>query len=43
MLQLVNAAAEENVTRVRERLRTLTDSIRRSQAVLKNRISMLEN
>ena len=43
MLQLVNAAAEENVTRVRERLRTLTYSIHRSQAVLKNRISMLGN
>lgn len=43
MLQLVNAAAEQNVTRVRERLRTLIDSIHRSQAVLKDRISMLEN
>ncbi|KAJ5212122.1 uncharacterized protein N7498_003768 [Penicillium cinerascens] len=43
MLQLVNAAAEDNVTRVRERLRTLIDSIHRSQAVLKNRISMLDS
>jgi hypothetical protein len=42
MLQLVNTTAEENVTRERERLRLLIDSIHKSQAVLMNRMSIFE-
>lgn len=43
MLQLVITTAEENVTRERERLRLLIDSIHKSQAVLMNRMSILRN
>ncbi|KAJ5132365.1 hypothetical protein N7448_006523 [Penicillium atrosanguineum] len=42
MLQLINSTAEETVTRERERMRMLRDSIHRSQAVLTNRINTLE-
>jgi len=39
MLKRVNALAEGNVTRERERLRMLSDSIHKSQALLKKRVN----
>ncbi|KAJ6131614.1 hypothetical protein N7523_001320 [Penicillium sp. IBT 18751x] len=42
MLRLINSTAEETVTRERERMRMLVDSIHRSQAVLTHRINTLE-
>ncbi|OQD77742.1 hypothetical protein PENDEC_c002G03493 [Penicillium decumbens] len=39
MLKRVNAIAEGNVTRERERLRMLSDSIHKSQALLKKRVN----
>lgn len=39
MLKRVNAIAEGNVTRERERLRMLSDSIHKSQALLKRRVN----
>lgn len=42
MLQLINSTADETVTREREKMRMLVDSIHRSQAVLTNRLNTLE-
>lgn len=42
LLQLINSTAEETVTREREKMRMLVDSIHRSQAVLTNRLNTLD-